>query len=76
MNRDSSKGWIQRKNPGEPEWDIYNKYSVQSIWNCKEDSGWGSTKQHDQYADSRKEKLVSNRHHYNKCNHRDVKRNS
>lgn len=31
MNRDSSKGWIQRKNPGKPERDIYNKYSVQSI---------------------------------------------
>ena len=39
---------------------FYNRYTVQSIWNCKEDQERGSTKQHVQYADYRKEKQINN----------------
>lgn len=35
---------------------IHNKYSVQGVGNYKEDPERMSTKEHDRYADNRKEK--------------------
>ena len=50
----------KEKKPGKSERYFHNKYSVQSIWNCKEEPKRGSAKQHVQYADCRKEKQINN----------------
>ena len=49
---------IKRKNSENPEKYFHNKYSAQSIWNCKEERD--NTKQHVQYVDCRKEKQINN----------------
>ena len=50
----------KEKKSGKPERYFHNKYSVQSIWNCKEDPEQGSKKQHVQYVDCWKEKQINN----------------
>ena len=52
------EGESKEKNSGKQEGFL--KQSVQSTWNCKEDLEWGSTKQHAQYEDCRKEKQINN----------------
>ena len=54
------KGGRSKEKIQESQRYFHNKYSVQSIWNCKEDLEWGNTKQHVQYADCRKEEQINN----------------